>query len=107
MTNCVFDEGLQQQVRDLRVERCRINLHVDSETRSKAGLFDVEVLALAKAWGYEIREIPVRWRDDGDTRLELFRGNVRNVIDLCRIRASLAGVAPEEAKSVAAFSGRR
>ena len=36
--------------------------------------FDVEVLALAKHLGYRIAEVPVRWRNDDDSRLSLARG---------------------------------
>ena len=47
---------------------------------------DVEILLLAQRLGLEVREIPIRWRDDGDSRLELVRGNLRNVRDILRIR---------------------
>jgi dolichyl-phosphate beta-glucosyltransferase len=50
-------------------------------------MFDVEILHLASEAGYRIAQVPVRWRDDGDSRLELVRGNVRNLVDLLRIRA--------------------
>lgn len=49
-------------------------------------MFDVEILLLARRLGLEIREVPIRWRDDGDSRLELVRGNLRNVRDILRIR---------------------
>jgi SAM-dependent methyltransferase len=49
-------------------------------------MFDVEVLYLARARGYRIKQVGVRWRDDGDTRLDLVAGNWRNMLDLCRIR---------------------
>lgn len=48
-------------------------------------MFDVEVLYLARSSGYRIKEVGVCWRDDGDSRLELFAGNWRNMIDLLRI----------------------
>ena len=49
-------------------------------------MYDVEVLLLAQRLGLEIREIPIRWRDDGDSRLDLVRGNLRNIRDIFRIR---------------------
>ena len=48
-------------------------------------MFDVEVLALAQRFGYPIKEVPVRWRDDGDSRLQLLSGNLRNLIDIFKI----------------------
>jgi len=55
-------------------------------------MFDVEILALAQRLGYRIREVPIRWRDDADSRLQLVRGNLRNVVDLFRIRAAVGRI---------------
>jgi dolichyl-phosphate beta-glucosyltransferase len=52
-------------------------------------MFDIEILVLAESVGYRIAQVPVRWRDDGDSRLQLVRGNLRNFLDVLRIR--LAG----------------
>lgn len=46
---------------------------------------DVEILAIARRLGYRIRQVPVRWRDDADSRLDLIAGNLRNVRDIFRI----------------------
>ena len=51
-------------------------------------MFDVEILALASRLGYRIKEVPIVWHDDGDSRLELFSGNLRNIVDIFRIRSS-------------------
>ena len=51
-------------------------------------MFDVEILALAQLFGYRVKEVPIRWRDDGDSRLRLLSGNLRNVADIFRIRFS-------------------
>ncbi len=49
-------------------------------------MFDVEILHLAQRAGYKIRQVPIRWRDDGDSRLDLLAGNIRNFADVLRIR---------------------
>jgi glycosyltransferase involved in cell wall biosynthesis len=49
-------------------------------------MFDVEILYLAQQLGYRVGEVPVRWRDDGDSRLQLLSGNVRNFCDVVSIR---------------------
>jgi dolichyl-phosphate beta-glucosyltransferase len=54
-------------------------------------MFDVEILYLAKRAGYRIAQVPVRWRDDRDSRLALLSGNIRNLIDLFRIRLGRSG----------------
>lgn len=48
-------------------------------------MFDVEILVLARRLGYRIQQVPIRWRDDGDSRLALVSGNLRNAIDIFRI----------------------
>jgi dolichyl-phosphate beta-glucosyltransferase len=63
-------------------------------------MFDIEILHLAARAGYRVKEVGVRWRDDGDSRLDLLAGNARNVADLLRIRlgrygAPAPGVAAE------------
>jgi dolichyl-phosphate beta-glucosyltransferase len=47
---------------------------------------DVEILCLAEQLGYSMKEIGIRWRDDGDSRLQLVSGNLQNTLDLFRIR---------------------
>jgi dolichyl-phosphate beta-glucosyltransferase len=49
-------------------------------------MFDVEILYLARRRGYAVHQVPVRWRDDADSRLQLVAGNLRNVRDIFRIR---------------------
>lgn len=57
-----------------------------SHQRIDGYMFDVEILYIARKLGYSIREVPVRWRDDGDSRLDLVSGNLKNFRDVLRIR---------------------
>jgi dolichyl-phosphate beta-glucosyltransferase len=60
-------------------------------------MFDVEILQLATRSGYRIVQVPIRWRDDGDSRLDLVRGNLKNIADILRIGLTRfrASAAPE------------
>ena len=49
-------------------------------------MFDVEILLLAARSGYEIKRLPVRWRDDPDSRFNPVSGGLRNARELMRIR---------------------
>jgi dolichyl-phosphate beta-glucosyltransferase len=60
-------------------------------------MFDVEILAIAARLGYEIGQVPIRWRDDADSRLNLIAGNIRNVIDIFRIRRYVSRIEPRPA----------
>ena len=57
-------------------------------------MFDVDLLYLAQRRGYRMREVGIRWRDDGDSRLALVSGNWRNLVDLFRIRFGRRSPAP-------------
>jgi dolichyl-phosphate beta-glucosyltransferase len=60
-----------------------------SRTRIDGYMCDVEILCLAERLGFSVKEIGITWRDDGDSRLALLRGNVQNALDLLRIRFRL------------------
>ena len=60
-------------------------------------MFDVEILYLALKRQYPIHQVPIRWRDDADSRLELLAGNLRNVRDIFRIRLLTGRVEPAPA----------
>jgi dolichyl-phosphate beta-glucosyltransferase len=74
-TQCGFKFFRRHAARDL-FQRQRIDGY----------MFDVEILYLARRAGYRIKEVGVRWRDDGDSRLRLISGNWRNMLDIFRIR---------------------
>lgn len=48
--------------------------------------FDAEMLFLARRRGYSIREVPIRWSNSDDTRVELASAALTSLLDLIRIR---------------------
>ena len=48
--------------------------------------FDVEVLFLARKWGYSIREVPVTWHYGEETKVDPLRDSWRNFTDVLRVR---------------------
>lgn len=69
-----------------------------SRQRIDGYMFDVEILYLARRRGYRVREVPIRWRDDADSRLDLISGNLRNVRDIFRIRLGTGRIQPAPAE---------
>ena len=49
-------------------------------------MFDVEILYLARLLGYRVREVGVRWQDDGDSRCNAVSASVKHGFDLIKIR---------------------
>jgi dolichyl-phosphate beta-glucosyltransferase len=77
--------------------RAHVARDLFSRQRIDGYMFDVEILHLAERSGYHVKEVGVRWRDDGDSRLQLVAGNWRNMIDLLRIRFGKAKPSPSPA----------
>jgi dolichyl-phosphate beta-glucosyltransferase len=70
-------------------------VEIFGRTRIDGYMCDVEILWLAERLGYRVREVGIVWADDGDSRLELVRGNMRNFMDLLRIRFGRSGQATQ------------
>ncbi len=48
--------------------------------------FDAEILFLAKKLGYKIKEVPISWKNDPSTKVNLFRDTISSFIGLIKIR---------------------
>jgi dolichyl-phosphate beta-glucosyltransferase len=48
--------------------------------------FDVEMLYLARRWGYRVREVPVVWRNSPQSRVRVWRDSMSMLNELLRIR---------------------
>lgn len=48
--------------------------------------FDVEVLYLARKFGYRVVEVPVRWINDPNTKVQTLRHGLQMVQDILRVR---------------------
>jgi len=48
--------------------------------------FDVEVLFLARKWGYRIAEVPVQWYYGAESKVNPLRDSWRNLSDVLRVR---------------------
>jgi len=51
--------------------------------------YDVEILALAKKKGYRILEVPIRWINSPESKVNPFRDSLQMLCDLLRIRATV------------------
>ena len=51
-----------------------------------AWFFDTELLLVARAWGWKVREVPVHWEDDPDTRVKIVSTAWEDVKGLLRLR---------------------
>ena len=58
-------------------------------------MFDVEILFIARQLGYQIAQVPVRWRDDGDSRSRVISGALRILSDTLAIRRRHGSLRPD------------
>ena len=57
-----------------------------SAARIDGFMFDAETLINARKFGLTVKEFPVEWRADPDTRYKPFSGSIRNLLELVRIQ---------------------
>jgi dolichyl-phosphate beta-glucosyltransferase len=70
-----------------------------SRQRIDGYLFDVEILCLALRADLRIEQIPVRWRDDNDSRLNVVSGGLKVLRELLTIRWMLFSGVYERSKN--------
>lgn len=77
----------------LRDTQCGFNCFTSEAAKAVFGVaridgfgFDVEALYLARKFGYGIREIPVRWINEPDSKVHPLFDSSRMLADLLRIR---------------------
>jgi len=66
--------------------RAEVGRDIFSRVRIDDWSFDAEVLFLADLLGYGVVEVPVRWRDEAGTKVDLRRDVVNSLVGLARIR---------------------
>jgi dolichyl-phosphate beta-glucosyltransferase len=69
--------------------------------------FDVEALLVARKMGYRIRELPITWVNEENTKVNVLRDFARTVTDLMRIRARWLLRRPRRSASESFRGGRR
>jgi len=63
--------------------------------RDTSWFFDSELLVVAQENGYRLREVPVRWSDDPDSRVAILRTALQDLRGIWRLRAGgVPAVAP-------------
>ena len=57
--------------------------------RDNEWFFDTELLILGESAGFKIKDIPVCWNEDSDSRVRIMRTVIRDIIGLLRLRFKL------------------
>ena len=52
--------------------------------------FDVEVLAIARKFGFKLKEVPITWVDDSDSHVKL-SGKIHMLLEVIQVRLNLWG----------------
>ena len=68
--------------------RRKVAREIFSEMRTEGFMFDVELLRRALAKKLKIRQFPISWSNDPDTRFRLVSGSFRNILELVKIKLS-------------------
>jgi dolichyl-phosphate beta-glucosyltransferase len=61
-------------------------LEIFGRQRIDGYMFDIEILRLRRKLGFQLKNVGVRWQDDGDSRYDPIGGTWKNFKELARIR---------------------
>ncbi len=78
---------------NIKDTQCGFKLFTDEASENvfvaqklKGFSFDVEILLLAKKYGFKIKEVPVRWINSPATKVSAFKDSLKMFLDLIKIR---------------------
>lgn len=60
------------------------------QVRDQGWFFDTELLVLAEKQGYKIRDIPITWIEDDDSRVKIIPTALKNIRGILRLRWTLS-----------------
>ncbi len=78
-------EGITDTQCGFKLFTARAAAELFGRSRIDGFMFDAETLLRARRQGMQIREFPVEWRADPDSRYRPFGGSLRNLAELARI----------------------
>ena len=61
-------------------------LFADRISTARYYMCDGEILYMTRRSSHRVQQISARWRDNRDSRLDLFAGNIRNVKDFFNVQ---------------------
>lgn len=80
----------------------RVVTEIVPEVKDQAWFFDTELLVLAEKCGYRIKDLPVRWIEDDDSRVKIVKTAWEDIKGVLRLRWKLwRRLLPQSARAVA------
>jgi glycosyltransferase involved in cell wall biosynthesis len=67
----------------------RVVSEIVPEIKDQAWFFDTELLVLSEKYGYRIKDLPVRWIEDDDSRVKIISTAWEDIKGVCRLRWKL------------------
>src|SRR3989304_6299285 len=86
LSNWILDLPIADFTCGFKGFRRRAARELFSRQQLKNWSFDAEILYLAQLKGYQVQELPVRWRNDEGTKVKLWRDVVGSFLGLIQIR---------------------
>ncbi len=64
------------------------------QIQDESWFFDTELLTLAEKQGFRIKDVPVKWIDDDDSRVKIVKTAIDDIRGVLRVRRQLAATKP-------------
>lgn len=92
LTNALVTKGISDITCGFKMFESDLAKRLFKKSRLTDWSFDAEILYLAQRQGKHVKELPVSWRDDPDTKVSLIKDTLASLLGLAKIRIyDLAG----------------
>jgi len=88
LTNVILTKNLSDVTCGFKGFRRSVARKIFNRQQVNDWSFDAEILFLAQKYGYSIKEVPVRWRNDPATKVKLLQDTICSFLGLLKIRAN-------------------
>lgn len=86
LTNLWLDTKVSDATCGFKLFTAKAAKKLFSLVRINRWAYDAEILYLAKKLNFSVKEIPIIWKNDAKTKVNLFKDIIRSIVDLIRIK---------------------
>ena len=86
LTNMIVTKNISDVTCGFKLFKTSVAQELFSKSRLSDWSFDAEILFLVQKNGYSIKEVPIHWKDDPHTKVNLFADTLDAFLGLMKVR---------------------
>jgi dolichyl-phosphate beta-glucosyltransferase len=86
LTNTIVTKNISDVTCGFKMFKAPLAKKLFNKSKLSDWSFDAEILFLSQKYGYKIKEVPVSWKDDPNTKVTLIKDTIDALLGLLKIR---------------------